>query len=144
MSTKTEKTETKVALREGWFGNQRQRIGDTFQAPVSLKGKWFRSASDKSELVQDALGTKTNILAVEPKNAGHWAASATSAEINEAISVEQGASSPRKAVLKQLRDELANRVGRTGGPDPAAKQLEEKDPLTGPGADLPAEDEVLK
>lgn len=140
MSTKQVKMETKTAVMLGYYGGRRIRPTETFTAPVEEKARWFVGPSDGKQAVEDA-PVKSNIKSIDPKDAASWAASATSAEINEAIGVEQGSGSPRKNILKQLQNELANRVGKTGGPDPAAKQLEEKDPLT-TGEPLP-DDELM-
>lgn len=140
MTKKSEELEVKVATATGWADGHRIRRGDTFTAPKNFEGRWFKPADSKDERVQDALREDSNILAVKPAGVKAWAASATSDEINKAISVEQGSGSPRKNVLNMLQDELANRVGRTGGPDPAAKDIHEKDPIVGAGE---AADEVF-
>lgn len=139
MSKKVE-METKVATATGFHGGQRLRRGDTFTAPTTLKGRWFKPANSTDERVEAALHENSVIDTMKATEVKTWAASATSEEINQAISVEQG-SKARKAVLAILRDELANRVGQTGGPDPAAKDPNEKDPLVGAGG---AADEVFE
>lgn len=139
--TKKVELETKVATATGFYGSHRLRRGDVFVAPVELEGRWFKPSDSKDERVQDALREDSNILSVKATQVQAWASSASADEINKAISVEQGSQAPRKKVVALLQDELASRVGRIGGPDPAAKDPNEKDPLVGAGN---AADEVFE
>lgn len=114
--SKIEQTETKVATATGFRGGHRVRRGDTFVAPVSEEGKWFTSGGSADEITE-ALSVNPNVLNMTPTEVKAKAPSMTSQEINEAISAETG-SGKRKNVLAILRDELANRVGQIGEPNP--------------------------
>lgn len=124
--SKKEQVETKVVTGTGFFGGQRKRRGDTFNAPVDFKGKWFTSSD--TEEAKEALSGKPNVVELSATEVKAKAPSMTSAEINDAIAAEQGGKK-RRNVLNILQDELENRVGAVGGPDPAAKNPAEKDPL---------------
>lgn len=137
---KTVETETKVAIATGFRDARRLRRGDTFIAPVSEKGKWFVAQDSKEG--KDAISGEAHVLDMTPAEMKAHVASMTSEDINQAISIEQGGTR-RRNVLNILQNELDNRVGMVGGPDPAAKKPQEKDPLPIAGADVP-EDDVLK
>jgi hypothetical protein len=122
----TDKIESKVAIAEGFRDGHRVRRGDTFNAPASEKARWFVPA--KSKTGEEVLSGEAPLLELSAKDIKAKAPTMTSREINDAISAEQGGKA-RRNVLAILQDELANRVGQTGGPDPEAKQAEEKPPL---------------
>ena len=128
--SKVEQMETKTAKADGYYSSERVKPGERFNAPVSFKGKWFSGPSDKEEAsTEDGEIRQPGVTGMSAKEVKAAAATMTSDEINTAISVETG-SLMRKNVINLLQDELANRVGRVGGPDPAAKDIHEKDPLT--------------
>lgn len=130
--SKKEQIETKVVTATGFHGGKRMRRGDTFNAPVGFEGKWFTSSG--SEEAEAALHGQPNVIELSATEVKAKAPSMTSEEINAAIAAEQG-SKKRRNVLNILQDELENRVGAVGGPDPAAKNPAEKDPLI-PGDDI--------
>lgn len=124
MSTQKE-LELKVAVFDGFYGGGRKRAGDTFMAPVKEKSKWFRAA-DAADVTDD-LGGAPNLLDKPIPDIINALPGLRDDELNGLISAEQ-AGKTRKGVLSAISDELANRVGRTGGPEPKAKQPQEKDP----------------
>lgn len=131
---KTVSTETKVATAIGFRSGRRYRRGDTFVAPVSDTAKWF--APQGSDEAKDALSGKASVLEMPASELKAHVKTMTSAAINDAIGAEQGGTR-RRNILNILQSELEDRVGQLGGPDPAAKEPEEKDPLI-PGGEDPA------
>jgi hypothetical protein len=135
--TKKVEMETKVAIATGVgrMGNIIER-GETFTAPKGLKGSWFVSQGDskaKAEEGADALTDRVGgLLELKPADLIDRLPTLESDLINHLIGAEQ-AGKARKSVLAKLADELQNRVGQLGGPDPAAKDPHEKDPITADG-----------
>lgn len=131
MSKKTGLT-TYVATATGFHGGRRIRRGETFTAESGLKGQWFTDPNSSEG--EAALKGQPNVIELTATEVKAKAPSMTSQEINAAIAAEQGGKK-RRNVLNILQDELENRTGALGGPDPAAKNPNEKDPLT-PGDDI--------
>jgi hypothetical protein len=130
--TSTEDGQTFVALSPGFYTSNKQRAGDTFV--VQTKGekfKWARPA--KPADVTADLGGEPALLDKSPKEIVQGLSGLTDVQLNGMIAAEQ-AGKMRKGVLAAISDELANRVGKVGGPAPA-KQPEEKEPTVPPAAD---------
>jgi hypothetical protein len=115
-----------VALSPGFYTSNKQRAGDTFV--VQTKGekfKWARPA--KPADVTADLGGEPALLDKSPKEIVQGLSGLTDVQLNGMIAAEQ-AGKMRKGVLAAISDELANRVGRVGGPEIKAKKPQEKEP----------------
>lgn len=134
-----ETLETKVAVYDGFYGGGRIRAGETFVAPKKEKSKWFRAA-DEADVTAD-LGGEPNLLDKSARDIVVALSGLTDQELNGLISAEQ-AGKTRKGVIAAIQDEIDNRVGRVGGPEPKAKKPDEQEPKT-PGEPAVG-DELLK
>lgn len=127
-----------VATRSGFHDGHLKDRGDRFAVPAGLKSKWFIPVgSDKD--VEEALSANSRILDGEPKAVIPQLAALDSQTLNNLISEEQSGKA-RKTIIRAAEDILANRVGMIGGPDPAAKDPNEKDPITITGEKVGSED----
>lgn len=124
MSTQSEH-ETKVAVFDGFYDGHRIRAGETFVAPKKAKSRWFRGA-DEADVTAD-LGGEPALLEKSARDIVTGLAGLTDQDLNGLISAEQ-AGKNRKGVLAAIQDEIDNRVGRVGGPEPKAKKPDEKEP----------------
>lgn len=127
----TEDGQTFVALQDGFYTSNKQRRGDTFI--VKEKGEKFRWArpATAANVTADAGGSPA-LLDKEPKEILAALSGLTDVQLNGMVGAET-AGKRRKGVIAAIEDELANRVGKIGGPVPA-KQPEEKEPKV-PGGD---------
>lgn len=107
--SKLEQTEVKIADKVGFHEGHRIYPGETFTAPASFTGKWFRSADAREADASPPSARDLTAREIKAK-----VGDMTSEEIKAAIAQEQG-SQNRRSVLALLNDELANRVGRTEG-----------------------------
>lgn len=123
--------EVLVATSPGFYQG-RVREGETFTAmDKGVRFTWARSAK-AGDITADA-GGPPELLDKSPQQIIAALGGLTDREINGLISAEQ-AGRQRKAILAKMADELANRVGRIGGPAPN-KHPEEKDPVPPVGTD---------
>lgn len=128
----TEDGQTFVAFAPGFYTSNKQRPGDTFI--VREKGekfKWARPATP-ANVTADA-GGEPALLDKEAREILPALSGLTDVQLNGMVGAET-AGRRRKAVISAIEDELANRVGKIGGPAPA-KQPEEKEPTVPPGGD---------
>ncbi len=128
----TEDGQTFVALRDGFYTNNKQRPGDTFV--VQEKGEKFRWArpAAAADVTADA-GGRPGLLDKEPKEILAALSGLTNNQLNGMVGAET-AGKRRKGVIAAIEDELANRVGEIGGGVPG-KQPEEKDQTVPGGGD---------
>lgn len=135
--TSTAAGQTFYAFREGFYDGGRVRVGETF--PVNEKGEKFAWAYPASEgQVTADLGGRPALLEKKPAEIVKSLSGLTNTQLNGTLSAEQ-AGKNRKAIIRAIEDELANRVGEIGGPPPA-KQPEEKDQtIPGGGGEPPVD-----
>lgn len=136
-----------VASSTGFINGGRVRPGETFMAEASRKFSWAHPANE-ADVLADA-GGPPGVLDMKMVDIPAAIVGLQTKEVQGLLEAEQ-AGRARKGVMAALSDELSNRVGRVGGPDPQAKQPEEKAPKTagddkggkadedGDGADLTA------
>lgn len=128
----TEDGQTFVAIANGFYTSNKQRPGDTFV--VREKGEKFRWArpANPGDVTAD-VGGEPALLDKEAKDILPALSGLTDVQLNGMVAAETSGRR-RKGVIAAIEDELANRVGKVGGPPPA-KQPEEKAQTVPAGGD---------